>query len=56
LVAAVLYDYPQVRRWLFRRFAQSGVETLAGPLLGDYGYQRVVQRLARQLVGGRRRA
>ena len=56
LVAAGLYDYPRVRRWLFRRYAQSGVETLAGPLLGDYGYQRVVQGLVRQLVGGRRRA
>jgi len=55
LVAAALYDYPRVRRWLFRRYGQSGVEMLAGPLLGVHGYRDVVRRLVRRLVGGRRR-
>jgi flavin-dependent dehydrogenase len=53
MVAALLYDYPRGRRWLFWRYGQSGVETLAGPLLGDSGYRRAVQRLARRLFGGR---
>jgi len=55
-LAAVLYGYPRVRRWLFRRYGQAGVEALAGPLLGDYGYTRVVRRLVRRLLGGAQRA
>jgi flavin-dependent dehydrogenase len=55
-LAAVLYGYPRVRRWLLRRYGQAGVEALAGPLLGDYGYTRVVRRLAWRLVRGAQRA
>jgi flavin-dependent dehydrogenase len=51
-LAALLYDYPRVRRWLFRRYGQAGVDALAGPLLGDYGYAQVVRHLVRRL--GRR--
>jgi len=47
-IAALLYDYPRVRGWLFRRYGQAGVEALAGPLLGDYDYRRVVRRLVRR--------
>jgi hypothetical protein len=56
MIAALLYDYPRGRRWLFGRYGQSGIETLAGPLLGDYGYRRAVWLLARRLFGGRRSA
>jgi flavin-dependent dehydrogenase len=49
-IATLLYDYPRVRRWLFRRYGQAGVEALAGPLLGEYGYARALRRLMRRLA------
>lgn len=49
-IATLLYDYPRVQRWLFRRYGQAGVEALAGPLLGEYGYARVLRRLMRRLA------
>jgi geranylgeranyl reductase family protein len=56
MVAALLYDCAQGRRWLFGRHGQSGIEALAGPLHGDYGYRPAVRQLARQLFDRRRSA
>ena len=55
-IAAVLYDYPRVRRWLFRRYGQLMIEALAGPLNGEYGYRNVLARLGGRLLGRRRTA
>lgn len=48
-LAALLYEWPAVRRWLFRRNGQGLTESVAHVFLGEHGYRQVPGRALRRL-------
>jgi flavin-dependent dehydrogenase len=54
LLASLLYDYPRLRRALFRRYGQWLLEAFATGFMGGEGFRDIPRRAFRRLTGAAR--